>query len=198
MSMRSLQFGSLSNVAFSTNVPQSCVVTVKANQPVLTVEQAKVWLRQDRVNYDNIDIDVMIEAVTEQLERASKLDFVKRERLAEWVVPRNRLYLPYGKHGDILEVKGFDRDGTEYPLTEYVVYGLDFKWIELNEAVHRVQVRFESGWNFDDVPTAFRGAVRHELTLTMNYRSGSPAARTVQNGMSIEARQLLLPFMKKL
>lgn len=198
MNTRSLQFGSLSGVDYSTNYPQSCAVVTPPSGTVMSIEAAKVWLRNDRVDYDNPDIELMIKGVTEQLERTASIDFLKRTRIAEWVRPRNRIYLPYGKHGAITLVNGFDADGTATPITDYVVYGLTFKWIELNQAVHRVQVTFESGYDRADMPAAFDGAVRHELTLSMNYRSGNPTARTVQGGMSIEARQLLLPYMRRL
>jgi hypothetical protein len=202
MSIAALQFDSITGTVAFSATPQSCVVVTPPSFSLVTVDEAKVWLRNDRVNYDNRDIEIMIAGVTEQLERSCRIDFARRTRLAEWVNPQRRLYLPYGVHFNVNLVRIFDIEGNARTLnaSEYVVVGLSggFRSIDLLTTAHRVQIEFESGYALDTVPAAFLGAIRHELTLTMNYRSGQPANRAVQSGMSIEARQLLLPYMKRL
>jgi uncharacterized phiE125 gp8 family phage protein len=202
MSIAALQFDSITGTVAYSATPQSCVIVTPPLSPLVTIDEAKVWLRNDRVSYDNRDIEIMIAAITEQLERACRIDFAERTRLAEWINPQRRIYLPYGVHGAINSVTAFDIEGNSRVLTtsEYNVVGLPgaFRSIDLLTTAHRVQVEFVSGYAFSVVPAAFLAAIRHELTLTMNYRSGQPVNRAVQGGMSIEARQMLQPYIKRL
>lgn len=193
MNIRASQYGSLTGSrVYRRYASGTKVLTVPAGLAV-PLSLAKDVLRK----YDTADdthIELLIKATTEQVERACKTDFRRKERLAYWLYPKPVIQLPYGPHESVTEVKAINESGEETVLVEgedYEVDGLDTFTISTNRYYHALEVIYQSG--YDPCPDAVKGAIIQELSFQYKNRNDPNVGTiTIINGLTAEARSLLI------
>jgi len=186
------QYGSLTgSVAFQYYPDQTIVVTQASLSPV-TLGEAKNFLRI----YDTIDdtsIQSLLNGVTVQVEHYIGRDTTPRTRTSHWSRPKMLIAIPRSPIGWVSYVVEVASDGTQTTVdpSEYVVEGLDQKSIRFNTVRNALLVTYSSGYAV--CPDVIKGAILQELSLQYkNRQDSSQPSRTSVNGLSIEARHLLV------
>jgi uncharacterized phiE125 gp8 family phage protein len=186
------QYGSLTGaIAFQYFPEQSIVVSQATSTPVL-LSDAKNFLRV----YDDIDdpsIGALLVGVTQQVENYIGKDTTPRVRMSYWARPKLEVAIPRAPITSIVSVVEVRRDGTEVTVdpSEYVVEGLERKTIRFASGLASVKVTYNSG--YATCPEVIKGAILQELSLQYkNRQDSSQPSRTSVNGLSIEARHLLV------
>jgi uncharacterized phiE125 gp8 family phage protein len=193
-------FGSLSGVySFNTWPSEITVSEGERIYPVGLIE-AKAMLPVNTDMHDTL-IGLLIAGTTGQVERYIGRDTYPKTRVAQYERPADVLSLPYGPHGAVASVEGIDIDGNATTLTattDYTVEGIEFKRVRLKSAgYYMIRVTFASGYGAGECPEEIRAAIMQELSLQYKNRQDPNApARTVVNNLTIEARNLLLSFVR--
>jgi hypothetical protein len=88
-------------------------------------------------------------------------------------------------------------DTTLVSGTDYVVEGMDYKEIRFyNKTGGQILATYVTGYT--TCPDAIRGAILQELSFQYkNRQDPNTPSRTSVNGLSLEARHLLLPYMRR-
>jgi uncharacterized phiE125 gp8 family phage protein len=186
------QYGSLTGAVAYQYFPEQTVIVSQDTFTPVTLAEAKNFLRV----YDDVDdtsIQSLLVGVTQQVEQYIGKDTTPRVRLSFWSRPKQLISIPRSPVGTITNVTEVSRDGTEQVVlaTEYVVEGLDLKSIRFSHSYNALKVTYNSG--YDNCPDAIKGAILQELSLQYKNRQDSAQpSRTSVNGLSIEARHLLL------
>ena len=94
-----------------------------------------------------------------------------------------------------------DSEGTETTLvlnTDYTVSGMEYKKIHIDGFPGEyMKVTYLSGYPAGECPSAIRGAILKEISFQYkNRQDPNTPSRTSVNGLSLEARQLLSPYMR--
>jgi len=152
-------------------------------------------------SYDDAYLNLMIRGVTEQVERYIGLDTHIKTRQSYWERVGGQVWLPYGPHGAISSVVSIDDEGTETALvlnTDYTVSGMEYKKIHIDNFPGRyLKVTYVSGYAEDECPFAISAAIMQEISLQYkNRQDPNTPSRVSVNGLTLEARQLLSPFMR--
>jgi hypothetical protein len=108
--------------------------------------------------------------------------------------------LPYGVHGTITSVVAIDADNNQKTLVagdDYTIFGIEFKGIQLSTYADMLLVTYQSGYGAGECPAAIRAAIMQELSLQYKNRQDPNApGRTVVNNLSVEARNLLMSYVR--
>lgn len=194
-------FDSLTGVYNVNTMPTETIVS-GVDDPVypLTLGQAKAMLPINTSIHDDF-IQLLIEATTEQVERYISRDTYRRERLSRYERPARVISLPNGPHGNVISVKTVTYDNIETTLvagSDYYVHGIEFKTIEIATGVEQyLLVTYESGYQAGNCPRAIVGGIMQELSLQFKNRQDPNAGGVaVVNNLSLEARNLLMPFVR--
>jgi uncharacterized phiE125 gp8 family phage protein len=179
--------------------PVDTRVTVAPTQLPLTVAEAMSFLRI----YDTIDADyigMLISAITDQVERYIGIDLQSKTRQSYWQRTGGYVVLPYGPHTSVSAVVSRDEENVDTTLvsgTDYVVEGMDYKEIRFyNKTGGQIIATYVTGYT--TCPDAIRGAILQELSFQYkNRQDPNTPSRTSVNGLSLEARHLLLPYMRR-
>lgn len=179
------------SIRFTSYATDTKVLSEPAPSPVTSEEAYRFVPIHDKVS-DKLVVR-LIEGATQKVENYIKRDVTPKLREALFVYPKNRIFLPFGIHGDVLELVEINSEGKETPLQEheYVIEGLETKSIVLKRNMYSVRVTYESGYK--DCPDAIVGAILHEYSLLYKNRNDpNQAPRQIINGLSVEARLLLV------
>jgi uncharacterized phiE125 gp8 family phage protein len=186
------QYGSLTGaIAYQYFPEQTVVITQSLGTPV-TLAEAKNFLRV----YDTIDdtsIQSLLVGVTQQVEQYIGRDTTPRTRMSYWARPKMLISIPRIPVTSITSIVEVQRDGSEVALdpSDFVVEGLDRKSIRLTSSYNSLKVTYASG--YATCPEVIKGAILQELSLQYkNRQDSSQPSRTSVNGLSIEARHLLV------
>jgi uncharacterized phiE125 gp8 family phage protein len=186
------QYGSLTGaIAYQYFPEQTVVLTQSVGTPV-TLAEAKNFLRV----YDTIDdtsIQSLLVGVTQQVEQYIGRDTTPRTRMSYWARPKMLISIPRIPVTSITSIVEVQRDGSEVALdpSDFVVEGLDRKSIRLTSSYNSLKVTYASG--YATCPEVIKGAILQELSLQYkNRQDSSQPSRTSVNGLSIEARHLLV------
>lgn len=205
MSLPTNQYDSLTGSWTPQYYPSQTRITVNTSLLPLSLLQVKDFLRVSdgtfNDSYDDAYLNLMIRGVTEQVERYIGLDTHIKTRQSYWERVGGQVWLPYGPHGAISSVVSIDDEGTETALvlnTDYTVSGMEYKKIHLDNAPSRyLKVTYVSGYAEDECPFAISGAIMQEISLQYkNRQDPNTPSRVSVNGLTLEARQLLSPFMR--
>jgi hypothetical protein len=194
------QFDSLTG-AYSLNTTASeNTIIDDPREYALTLQQAKEILPVN-TNVHDAYIQMLLEATTEQVERYIALDTYEKTRRSIWVRPATKVLLPYGIHGAITSVISRTYDNQDTTLVandDYYVHGSDFKWLEIVSGLDEyLIITFKSGYTAGNCPASIRMGIMQELSLQYKNRQDPNATqRVVVNGLSVEARNLLTPFIR--
>jgi uncharacterized phiE125 gp8 family phage protein len=186
------QYGSLTGAVAYQYFPEQTVIVSQDTFTPVTLAEAKNFLRV----YDDVDdtsIQSLLVGVTQQVEQYIGKDTTPRVRLSFWSRPKQLIAIPRSPVGTITNITQVNRDGTEQVVdaTEYVVEGLDIKSVRFNHGYNALKVTYNSG--YVSCPDAIKGAILQELSLQYkNMQDSAQPSRTSVNGLSIEARHLLL------
>jgi uncharacterized phiE125 gp8 family phage protein len=175
-------------------------ITVPAVELPLTVAEAMSFLRI----YDVQDADflgMLLSAITDQVERYIGSDTQLKTRQSYWERTGGYVVLPYGPHGAVTSVVSRDEDNVDTTLvagTDYVVEGMGYKKIRFyNKTGGQILATYQSGYT--NCPDAIRGAILQELSFQYkNRQDPNTPSRISVNGLTLEARQLLLSYMRNL
>lgn len=194
-------YSSLTGVYNVNTMPTETIVS-GVDDPVypMTLGQAKAMLPVNTSIHDDF-IQLLIEATTEQVERYIARDTYRRERTSRYERPAPVISLPNGPHGNVLSVKTVTYDNIETTLvagSDYYVHGIEFKTIELASGIQQyVLVTYESGYQAGSCPRAIIGGIMQELSMQFKNRQDPNAGGVaVVNNLSLEARNLLMPFVR--
>jgi uncharacterized phiE125 gp8 family phage protein len=186
------QYGSLTGaVAYQFFPDQTDIVSQDTMTPV-SLSEAKNFLRV----YDNVDdtsIQAILVGVTQQIEQYIGKDTTTRVRLSFWSRPKLSIAIPRSPVIAVTSVVAVSADGTEttIPADDYTVVGLSKKIIRFNHGYPSLKVTYTSGYTV--CPDAIKSAILQELSLQYkNRQDSSQPSRTSVNGLSIEARHLLV------
>lgn len=208
MSLRINQYDSLTGSWTPQRFPsQTKIVSVIGELP-LTLLQVKDFLRVSDASgdfsdsYDDAYIDLMLTGVTDQVERYIGIDTYLKSRQSYWERVGGWVQLPYGPHTTISAVVSIDDDGNEQTLvfgSDYTVSGMDYKKIHFIQFPNRyLRVTYTSGYANNECPFAISAAVMQEISFQYkNRQDPNTPSRISVNGLSLEARQLLLPYMRR-
>lgn len=192
---------SLTGVYNTNTFPSETIVsgTDEAIYP-LTLGQAKKMLPVNTDLHDDF-IQLLLEATTDQVERYIGRDTFRKERTSRYERPARVVGLPYGPHGNVTSVKSVTYDNIETTLvagSDYYVHGIEFKTIELMAGTDQyLLVTYESGYQAGGCPRAIVGGIMQELSLQFKNRQDPNAGGiAVVNNLSLEARNLLMPFVR--
>lgn len=198
----SRRFDSITGVWTPSVYPSQTKITVQASDLPVSLATVKNALPVYDTADDNY-ITLLIGGVTEQISRYIGVDPVKLTRQSLWYRPFTDNYLDFGVHGAVSSVVSQAEDGTNTTLTEgtdYYIQGIDFKRIRLiNMGINGVFLlaTYESGYEAGSVPEAIQAAIIQEVSLQYKNRQDPDLpSRVSVNGLSIEARHLLMPYMR--
>jgi uncharacterized phiE125 gp8 family phage protein len=193
-------FGSLSGVYSFNTWPSE--ITVGEGERIYPVGlgEAKAMLPVNTDMHDTL-IGLLIAGTTGQVGRYIGRDTYRKTRVAQYERPATVINLPYGPHGAVASVQAIDSDGNATTLTpsvDYIVEGIEFKRIRLiGVGAYMLRVTYASGYGAGECPEEIRAAIMQELSLQYKNRQDPNApARTVVNNLTIEARNLLLSFVR--
>lgn len=196
------RYNSLTGVWTPSVYPQQTEVVTKAEDLPVSLALVKNALPV----FDNADdnyITLLIEGVTEQIRRYLGRDIAKVTRRSMWWRPYQDNYLAYGPHGVVTSVVSQSEDGIDTTLvsgSDYYVQGLEFKRIRLiNFGLDGVYLfaTYESGYAAADIPAAMKAAIIQEVALQYKNRQDPDLpSRVSVNGLSLESRHLLMPYMR--
>lgn len=199
--LQSRQWQTLTGTWTPQTYPAQTDISVAPADWAVTLAEAKQFLRLSSAHDDNY-VALLVEGISEQIERYIGMDTYIRTRRSYWERAGWDLELPYGPHGTISSVVSIDEDGTETTLTvnsDYYVQGMTTKRIRLLSGIAGgsfIRVTYESGYAANECPYAIRAAILQELSLQYKNRQDSNTpSRVSVNGLSLEARHLLLPYM---
>jgi uncharacterized phiE125 gp8 family phage protein len=200
MSLPTNQYDSLTGSWTPQLYPIETRVTVKNIDWPLTLGQVKDFLRVND-SYDDLYLGLLLEGVCEQVERYIGLDTYVRTRQSYWERVGGQVWLPYGPHTTISSVVSVDDEGNETALvlnTDYTVNGMEYKKLSIDSAPNRyLKVTYLSGYASGECPSAIRAAILQEISLQYkNRQDPNTPSRVSVNGLTLEARQLLAPYMR--
>jgi hypothetical protein len=193
-------FGSITGVYSVNTWPSEITVTEGDRTYPVGLGEAKAMLPVNTDMHDTL-IGLLIAGTTGQVERYIGRDTYPKTRVAQYERPAEVLNLPYGPHGAVALVQVVDTEGAVTTFTagtDYVVEGIEFKRIRFKGAgAYMVRVTYASGYGAGECPEEIRAAIMQELSLQYKNRQDPNApARTVVNNLTIEARNLLLSFVR--
>jgi len=193
-------FGSITGVYSVNTWPSEIIVTDGERNYPVGLGEAKAMLPVNTDMHDTL-IGLLIAGTTGQVERYIGRDTYPKERVAQYERPATVINLPYGPHGAVESVQAIDSDGnitTLTPSVDYIVEGIEFKRIRLiGVGAYMLRVTYASGYGAGECPEEIRAAIMQELSLQYKNRQDPNApARTVVNNLTIEARNLLLSFVR--
>lgn len=186
------QYGSLTGAIAYQYFPEQTVVLTQSLGTPVTLAEAKNFLRV----YDTVDdtsIQSLLVGVTQQVEQYIGRDTTPRTRMSYWARPKMLISIPRIPVTSITSIVEVQRDGNEVALdpSDFVVEGLDRKSIRLTSSYNSLKVTYASG--YATCPEVIKGAILQELSLQYkNRQDSSQPSRTSVNGLSIEARHLLV------
>lgn len=190
---------SLSGAYSQNTYPTQTIITDDPKQYALTLGNAKEMLPVNTDVHDSL-ITMLIEATTDQIERYINRDTYQRTRQSMYLRPAAQIMLPYGVHGNITTVVGVDADGNQTTLTaneDYQVFGIEFKYLQMSTFYEMLLVTYQSGYAAGECPAAIKAAIMQELSLQYKNRQDPNApGRTVVNSLSVEARNLLVSYVR--
>jgi hypothetical protein len=198
--LQARQYGSLSGTPLIQTLPTQTLVVTEAPDQVVTTDEMKQFLGNVNNAVNNNLIDGLILAVTSQIERIVRYDMQPKVRRAYYPNAGYNLQLPYGIHGDIIEVKSIDEDGVETVLVEdvnYTVNGMTLKNVRLTNNVsgRYFTVEFQSG--FATCPYELKQAVMQQVSMQYkNRQDPTVPLRMMENGLCPEAYSLVKSFAK--
>ena len=200
MSLPTNQYDSLTGSWTPQRYPAQTIVSTKNVDWALTLGQVKDFLRVND-SFDDLYINLMLEAVSEQVERYIGLDTYVRTRQSYWERVGGQVWLPYGPHTTVSSVVSIADDLTETVLvagTDYVVHGLEYKKISIDNATGTyLRVTYLSGYPAGECPSAIKGAILQEISFQYkNRQDPNTPSRVSVNGLTLEARQLLAPYRR--
>jgi hypothetical protein len=166
----------------------------------VNVNDAMTFLRV----YDNQDPDsifMLIEAASEQVEKYVQRDTYTRVRQGYWDNYGAQIWLPYGPHGDVTEVKAVTTDGIETVLqvgTQYRVSRTTWKIIDILERKgEQLFVTYESGYSAGTCPQAIRAAILQEVSFQYKNRQDPNQTAGLSLGiLTVESMHLLTPYKR--
>lgn len=177
------------------------LVSQSADLPI-TLAMMKTVLPVYESADDNY-ITLLIEAVTEQISRYIGIDVAQVTRESIWYRPYRINYLPFGPHGNITSVVSRAEDGTNTTLVDgddYYIQGLDYKRIKLDDMGIDgafLVATYQSGYTSANIPAAMKAAIFQEVSLQYkNRQDANLPARVSMGGLSLEARHLLMPYVR--
>jgi hypothetical protein len=179
-------------VRFTSYATETDVIA-ETTVPIVSFPEIKTFV-PIRDGVDDIVLLRFIKGVTQKIENYIQRDATVKTRQAYYLYPKERLFLPFGVHGDIEFVKSVDSDGTETALvagTDYHIEGLKFKTLRLNNSHYSIITQFQSG--YAQCPDAIIGAILQEFSFQYKNRSDpNQGSRLIVNGLTVEARNLLV------
>lgn len=195
-----IRTGTLTGVYNPQKWPSQCEVTTANEAWPVSVGEAMTFLRV----YDQQDpdtISMLVEGVSVQVERAIQRDTYIRTRTAYWDMYGGQVWLPYGPHGTVTQVKAITREGVETVLTEgvdYRVYRTTFKIIDILQFKgEQLEVVYESGYGAGECPQAIRAAILQEISFQYKNRQDPDLGSGISyNGLTLEAMHLLQPYKR--
>lgn len=195
--LRSREFRSLTGYWTPDAYATESQVTTAADDLPVTVADAKKWLRVTHSQDDNA-IEVLIGAVTEQIEKLISRDLMQKTRTERWDKWGNFLYLSYYPVGSVTSVTTYDNAGNATVLTantDYYVRGLERKYIDLVNATGAtyIQVVYVSGSaTAAEVPGKYKAAIYQELSAQYkNRQSSQDGSIAIINNITAQTRMLL-------
>jgi len=198
----SRRYDSLTGVWTPSVYPSQTIITAPPSDLPVSLATVKNALPVYDTADDNY-ITILIGAVTEQISRYIGIDPIRLTRQSLWYRPFTDNYLDYGIHGTVSSVISQAEDGTNTTLTEgtdYYIQGIDFKRIRLiNMGLNGVFLlaTYQSGYEAGSCPEAIQAAIIQEVSLQYKNRQDPDLpSRVSVNGLSIEARHLLLPYLR--
>jgi len=196
------RYDSITGVWTPSVYPDETRILTQASDLPITLAQMKSVLPVYESADDNY-ITLLIDAVNEQISRYIGIDVVQVVRQSIWYRPYKINYLPFGVHGSITSVVSRAEDGTDTALvegTDYYVQGLDYKRIKLDDmGIHGafLVATYQSGYTSANIPAAMKAAIFQEVALQYkNRQDANLPARVSMGGLSIEARHLLMPYVR--
>ena len=196
------RYDSITGVWTPSVYPDETRITAQATDLPITLAMMKTVLPVYESADDNY-ISLLIDAVTEQISRYIGQDVAQVTRQSIWYRPYKINYLPFGIHGNITSVVSRTEDGTDTALvegTDYYIQGLDFKRIKLDDLALNgafLVTTYQSGYTAGNIPAAMKAAIFQEVALQYkNRQDANLPARVSMGGLSIEARHLLMPFVR--
>jgi len=180
--------------------PMETTITDDPREYAVTVQQAKEILPVNTSAHDAY-IQMLLEATTEQVERYIGRDTYRRTRRSIYARPAPMVYIPYGIHGAVTSVVSQTVDNESTTLvanSDYYVHGTELKWLEIVSGLDAyLIVTYESGYTSGNCPASIRMGIIQELMLQYKNRQDPNApGRVIINGLSVEARSLLTPFIR--
>ena len=196
------RYDSITGVWTPSVYPDETRITAQASDLPITLAMMKTVLPVYESADDNY-ITLLIDAVTEQISRYIGQDVAQVTRQSIWYRPYRINYLPFGIHGNITSVVSRAEDGTDTALvegTDYYIQGLDFKRIKIDDLALNgafLVATYQSGYTAGNIPAAMKAAIFQEVALQYkNRQDANLPARVSMGGLSIEARHLLMPFVR--
>lgn len=190
--MYARQYGSLTGAVAYQFFPDQTDIVSQATFTPVSLAEGKNFLRV----YDDTDdtsIQALLVGVTQQIEQYIGKDTTTRVRLSFWSRPKLSIAIPRSPVTAVTSVVSVSADGTEttVPTSDYTVLGLSKKIIRFSHGYPSLKVTYTSGYT--TCPEAIKGAILQELSLQYkNRQDSSQSSRTSVNGLSIEARHLLV------
>lgn len=167
--------------------PTQVTVTSGAVTDAVTQNDVKLMLPV----YDNqsaLLIGRLIKSVQRRVEDFINIDTTSRIRQAWWQDPALNIALPYGTHGDIIQVERYEHDQW-VDFTDYEVQGLNYKYIKLNRIGVPTRVTFESGVTGND---QVNQAILQEVAWQFKNRNDpNQASAEVRAGLSVGTINIL-------
>lgn len=175
------------------------VLAILDENPVVTPQDVKEHIGGFTKGYE-FKIDRLIEAITETVELAARKDARRKRVVSLWHSNPGVARLSRGPHTDIESVTLTNEQGVVTTLSEnqYRVAAGQFKKIYGIEGSGVLRVTYISGYSEENRPPQFAEAILQEISLQFKNRSDpdTPAMTSVNN-LSLEARHLLVPIMRK-
>lgn len=184
-------YGSLSPTITLDKYPSEIIVTSSVTDAV-SVDDVKVVLPV----YDNqtlTSIQRLIPSVQRRIEDYVNRDTTLRTRMALWTNPSVEITLPYGIHGHVNFVERYE-DGHWVDYTDYEVYGLNFKYIDIKKTGKPVRVSFQSGGGqYEEM----KQAILQEIAFQFKNRNDPNEAQAVsKSGLSIPTLNILTGIVR--
>jgi hypothetical protein len=177
--------------------PQGTFITedqVDTPTSAVTSAQVKTMLPV----YDNQSATIisrLITSVQRRIEDYIDIDATLRTRMAWWSVPARRIELPYGTHGDILSVQRYNVHTNAWEdYTDYRVFGLDYKVLELGNNGHQIRVTFKSGSKLNE---QLNQAILQEISYQFKNRNDPNMEPALTHaGLSIPTLNILTGIVR--
>lgn len=166
---------SLTGVPVRSPFADDVQVSVPAQGLAVPVALVKAGLPAPTMTYDDL-LSLDIEAVTDQIEKYTRRDLLRKTRIAVYFAPADYVFLPFPPTAVITSVESFNRDGDTQAMTlgtDYFVRGSGDN-VQVYDLVMRypyLRITYTSGYGqSSDIPAALRKAIVQECFRQFKYR----------------------------